>query len=65
MSAWINVEAALPDDEETVIIHMLGGEVWTGFRDGDVWRTVAGDRIYDYHPVLHWMPFPNPPEGAK
>jgi hypothetical protein len=52
----------MPDDGETVIIHTKDGEVWTGFIDGDVWRNVAGARIYDYDPVLHWMPFPNPPE---
>lgn len=66
MSAWINVEAALPDDGEAVIIHTLGGEVWTGFIDGDIWRNVAGARIHEEEPVLHWMPFPDPPaEGTR
>ena len=64
MSAWINVEAALPDDGETVIIHTLG-EVWTGFIDAGIWRNVAGARLPEEEPVLHWMPFPNPPEEAK
>jgi hypothetical protein len=65
MSGWVNIETALPDDGETVIIHTRDGEVWTGFIDGDVWRNVAGMRIHEEEPVLHWMPFPNPPEGAK
>lgn len=63
MSAWINVELALPDDGESVIIHTLGGEVWTGFIDGGIWRNVAGARIHEAEPVLHWMPFPQPPEA--
>lgn len=59
---WRSVAEDMPDDGETVIIHTKDGEVWTGFIDGEVWRNVAGARIYDYDPVLHWMPFPNPPE---
>jgi hypothetical protein len=62
---WRNASVTLPDDGETVIIHTKDGEVWTGFIDGDVWRNVAGARIYDYDPVLHWMPLPNPPKEAK
>lgn len=62
---WRDASVTLPDDGETVIIHTLGGEVWTGFIDGDVWRNVAGARIHEEEPVLHWMPFPEPPEGGK
>lgn len=29
---WIAVADAMPDDEETVLIVLAGGEVWTGFR---------------------------------
>ena len=54
-----------PDDGETVIIHTLGGEVWTGFLDGKVWRNVSGARIHDEEPVLHWQPLPLPPEDAE
>jgi len=61
MSGWISASTP-PDDGETVIIHTLGGEVWTGFIDGKVWRNVAGARIHDEEPVLHWMPLPLPPE---
>lgn len=60
--AWIPVFQALPDDGETVIIHTLGGEVWTGFIDAGVWRNVAGARIHEEEPVLHWRPFPDPPK---
>ena len=68
MSGTINwVPASTPpDDGETVIIHMQGGEVWTGFLDGDVWRNVSGARIlYSEEPVLHWMPLPLPPEDEE
>jgi hypothetical protein len=54
-----------PDDGETVIIHTLGGEVWTGFLDGKVWRNVSGARIHEEEPVLHWMPLPLPPEDEE
>jgi hypothetical protein len=33
---WLDADKQKPDDGETVIIHTLGGEVWTGFLDGDV-----------------------------
>ena len=49
----------LPDDEETVLLHLEGGEVWTGFLDGRVWRFVSADKIEEE--VLHWAPFPHPP----
>jgi len=63
---WRSVDDELPDDGEAVIIHTLGGEVWTGFIDSDVWRNVCGARIHEEEPVLHWMPFPNPPkEGGR
>ena len=57
-------QATLPDDGETVLIHTLGGEVWTGFLDGKVWRNVSGARIEE-EPVLHWMPLPLPPEDEE
>jgi len=67
MSRTINwVPASTPpDDGETVIIHTLGGEVWTGFLDGNVWRNVSGARIHEEEPVLHWMPLPLPPEDEE
>ena len=58
---WRDASVTLPEDEETVIIHTLGGEVWIGFVDGGIWKNVA----FEEETVLHWMPFPNPPEGGK
>ena len=58
--AWRKVSKELPDDDCTVLVHMDDGEVWTGFLDAGNWRFVSGDRI-DAE-VVHWMPFPEPPE---
>lgn len=58
-TAWIPVSQALPDDDATVLVHMADGEVWTGYLDAGSWRFVSGDRIES--PVLHWRPFPDPP----
>lgn len=60
---WISTDLALPDAVATVLIHMADGEVWTGFLDAETWRFVSGDSIEAE--VLHWRPFPEPPEVAK
>ena len=57
---WRSVDEDMPDDDQTVILHLQGGEVWTGFHDAGQWRFVSADPINE--PVLHWMPFPKPPE---
>jgi hypothetical protein len=57
---WRSVDAELPDDEITVLLHLQSGEIWTGFLDGDTWRFVSADSISE--PVLHWAQFPEPPE---
>lgn len=62
---WWDASVTVPDDGETVLIHTLGGEVWTGFIDGDVWRNVLGARIHHEERVLHWMSLPTPPWEAK
>lgn len=56
---WRPVEQELPDDEETVLLHLESGEVWTGFLNGKTWRFVSADKIEEE--VLHWAPFPHPP----
>jgi hypothetical protein len=57
---WRSVNEDMPDDDQTVILHLQGSEVWTGFHDAGQWRFVSADPIHE--PVLHWMPFPKPPE---
>lgn len=60
MSAWISVDERLPDDDQTVLIAMDDGEVWTGFHDADKWRYVSGDPITYAH-ITHWMELPAHP----
>lgn len=55
---WVPA-TALPDDDQTVLLHLEDGEIWTGFRDSGQWRYVSGDRIEAE--VLHWAAFPEPP----
>jgi hypothetical protein len=57
---WRCADEDLPDDDQTVLLHLQGGEVWTGFREAGEWRFVSADLISE--PVLHWAPFPEPPE---
>lgn len=56
---WQSVVDELPDDEITVLIVLVDGEVWTGFRDGDQWRYVSADLVEPA--VTHWAHFPPPP----
>lgn len=57
---WRSVaEGRLPDDEETVLICMDDGEVWTGYMDAEQWLYVSGDPMAAT--VTHWMPLPAPP----
>jgi hypothetical protein len=63
MSRWIPAAVELPDSDTDVIVAAEDGHVEAGFHDGRVWRWLNACRI-DID-VTHWMPFPNPPEGAK
>ena len=56
---WVRAEEARPDDALVVLVALHGGEVWTGYMDGDVWRYVSGEAIGE--PVLFWAEFPEPP----
>ncbi|MFZ4539272.1 DUF551 domain-containing protein [Propionivibrio sp.] len=60
---WIDVNQALPDDDQTVLVAMDDGEVWTGYQDAGDWRYVSADLIASAK-VTHWMDFPQPP-GAN
>ena len=57
---WRSPKEEMPDDDQTVLLHLEDGEIWTGFRDGKAWRYVSADRIDAS--VLHWASFPEPPE---
>lgn len=60
MSAWISVDERLPDDDQTVLIAMDYGEVWTGYLEGGQWRYVSGEPISFAH-ITHWMELPAHP----
>ena len=63
MTAWTRCADRMPDDDQTVLIVMDDGEVWTGWHDGDHgWRYVSGDPVNCV--VTHWAEFPAPPEAA-
>lgn len=57
---WFSVaEGYLPDDEQTVLICMDDGEVWTGYMEAGEWLYVSGDPMAAT--VTHWMHLPAPP----
>jgi hypothetical protein len=60
--SWISTEIGMPDDEQTVLIHVPGADdpVWFGFLDAGEWRYLDGGLCREH--VTHWMQLPNPPE---
>lgn len=64
MTKWIAITEQLPDDDQTVLIALDDGEVWTGYMDEGVWRYVSADLI-DSAKVTHWAEFPEPPAPDK
>ncbi|MDT3708139.1 MAG: DUF551 domain-containing protein [Thiobacillus sp.] len=59
---WISATERLPDDDQTVLIAMDDGEVWTGYMDAGEWRYVSSEPI-SYAHITHWMEFPEPPDA--
>lgn len=43
--SWNDPDESLPDDETTVLLALVDGDVWMGFRDGDDWRDVSAELI--------------------
>ena len=58
-ATWTAVSDGLPDEEQTVLITLDDGEVWTGFVLEGEWHFVSADRVMT--DVLFWMDFPEPP----
>ena len=56
---WVNAALELPDDEETVLMALADGEIWTGFHDAGQWRFVSGEACEAE--VKWWAHFPEPP----
>ncbi len=61
---WAPVAAGLPDDDTLVLIALNDDDVWTGFRDGDVWRYADAMPITKER-VTHWMHMPAHPGAAR
>ena len=63
MNEWISVENQLPEDNVTVIVE--NGIAY--IRKGE-WYTLTGERypgkLIQWN-VIHWMPFPKPPESKS
>lgn len=57
---WVSVTTRLPDADLLVLIALNDDDVWTGYRDGDIWRYVDAMPITGER-VTHWMPMPAPP----
>lgn len=67
LSAIVNctpVNQGLPDDDTLVLIALDDTEVWTGWRDGDIWRHLNAVPITAVR-VPHWMHMPPAPGGAS
>jgi hypothetical protein len=58
---WNPVTERLPDDDTMVLLTLSDGEVWPGYRDGDVWRYVTAD-IIESEQVTDWMHMPPAPK---
>jgi len=59
---WHRPSAEMPDDEETVLLALDDGEVWTGYHEAGEWRYVSADLCEAT--VVWWARFPDPPNVA-
>lgn len=60
---WKPVEERLPDDSTLVLIALNDDDVWTGYRDSDIWRYADAVPITKER-VTHWMHLPAHPNAA-
>jgi hypothetical protein len=60
---WTDAAQQLPDDDTLVLLALADGEVWTGFRDGDIWR--LADAMPAGEGVTHWMHMPPGPGATQ
>jgi len=63
---WISVEKSLPNEWEPVLVWSCCGyiecAVWLGIPGK--WRCTWDHTLLDSE-ITHWMPLPEPPDGAK
>jgi len=60
---WVAVTARLPDDSTLVLVALNDDDVWTGYRDGDIWRYVDAMPVTSER-VTHWAHMPPPPPAG-
>jgi len=60
---WTPVAERLPDVGLLVLIALNDDDVWTGYRDGEIWRYVDAMPITKER-VTHWKRLPSPPARA-
>jgi len=56
---WIDVKDALPEQNEKVLFHGKGGNVYFGTSQGGD-RFTSFDKYCTIFSVTHWMPLPKP-----
>src|SRR5437763_9104026 len=61
---WKPVAERLPDDDTLVLIALNDDDVWTGFRDGEIWRYVDSMPIAAER-VTHWAHMPAHPAPSE
>jgi ParB-like chromosome segregation protein Spo0J len=61
---WIAVDTKLPDDDTLVLLALNDDDVWTGYRDGNIWR-YADAMPLTAERVTHWMHMPAVPFQEK
>ena len=59
---WTSVEADLPDDEISVLIATNDGDVWIGYKLGDVWFWSEG-LLVESGTVQFWADIPPHPNS--
>jgi hypothetical protein len=64
---WKDAGKELPDDEMTVLVALVDGEVWAGWHEDGRWWYVTGEgERVEFNPqVVWWADFPAPPGGAR
>lgn len=65
MIPWTNVNDALPDDDETVLLARADGEVSFGYHDAGVWKSVYDAVLHCPNLPTHWAPVPAGPADVR
>ncbi len=58
---WIDTKDELPDDDRTVLVANVLGEVWMAYREAGIWRSTDGLELIA--PVTDWAELPADPRN--